>query len=95
MAVFWVVAPCSLAEVYRRFRGGCCLYQFTDVSEVLAASIIVLMIEAARTSETYVKFFKTTRRNNPEDGHLHNRRCENLKSHVTNFVTTYFHHNFY
>jgi hypothetical protein len=25
MAVFWVVAPCSLAEVYRSFRGACCL----------------------------------------------------------------------
>jgi hypothetical protein len=25
MAVFWVVAPCSLAEVYRRFRGACFL----------------------------------------------------------------------
>jgi hypothetical protein len=26
MAVFWVVAPCSLAEVYQRFRGPCCLH---------------------------------------------------------------------
>jgi hypothetical protein len=26
MAVFWVVAPCSLVEVYRRFRGACCLH---------------------------------------------------------------------
>jgi hypothetical protein len=25
MAVFWVVAPCSLVEVYRRFRGSRCL----------------------------------------------------------------------
>jgi hypothetical protein len=25
MAVFWVVAPRSLVEVYRRFRGACCL----------------------------------------------------------------------
>jgi hypothetical protein len=25
-AVFWVVAPCSLVEVYRRFRGACCLH---------------------------------------------------------------------
>jgi hypothetical protein len=25
MAVFWVVAPCSLVEVYQRFRGHCCL----------------------------------------------------------------------
>jgi hypothetical protein len=23
--VFWNVAPCSLVEVYRRFRGACCL----------------------------------------------------------------------
>jgi hypothetical protein len=23
--VVWVVAPCSLVEVYRRFRGVCCL----------------------------------------------------------------------
>jgi hypothetical protein len=26
MAVFWVVVPCSLAEVYQRFRGPCCLH---------------------------------------------------------------------
>jgi hypothetical protein len=26
MAVSWVVAPCCLVEVYRRFRGACCLY---------------------------------------------------------------------
>jgi hypothetical protein len=26
MAVIWVVAPCSLVEVYRRFRGACCLH---------------------------------------------------------------------
>jgi hypothetical protein len=25
MAVFWVIAPCRLVEVYRRFRGACCL----------------------------------------------------------------------
>jgi hypothetical protein len=23
MAVFWIVAPCNLVEVYRRFRGTC------------------------------------------------------------------------
>jgi hypothetical protein len=26
MAVFWVVAPCSLVEVYQRFRGSYCLH---------------------------------------------------------------------
>jgi hypothetical protein len=26
MAVFWVVAPCTLVEFYRRFRGPCCIH---------------------------------------------------------------------
>jgi hypothetical protein len=30
MAVFWVVAPCSLVEVYQRFRGACCLHHRSD-----------------------------------------------------------------
>jgi hypothetical protein len=40
----------------------------------------VLMMEAASISETLVNFYQTTRRNNPEDSHLHIRRRENLKS---------------
>jgi hypothetical protein len=31
----------------------------------------VLMMEAASTSEMSVNFYQTTRRNNPEDSHLH------------------------
>jgi hypothetical protein len=30
MAVVWVVAPCSLVEVYQRFRGPCCLHHQGD-----------------------------------------------------------------
>jgi hypothetical protein len=30
MAVFWVVAPCSLVEVYQRFRGPSCLHHQGD-----------------------------------------------------------------
>jgi hypothetical protein len=49
---------------------------------VLHASIIFdLMMEAASASETSVNFYQTTRRNNPDDSHLHNRRRDNLKSH--------------
>jgi hypothetical protein len=55
MAVIWAIAPCSLLEVYRRFRGHL---------------LIALMMEAASTSETSVNFYQTIRRNNPEDSHL-------------------------
>jgi hypothetical protein len=41
---------------------------------------IALMMGAARTSETLVNFYQTTRRYNPEDSHLHTHRSENLKS---------------
>jgi hypothetical protein len=45
--------------------------KFTAASEVLAASTIALMMEAASTSETSINFYYTTRRNNPEDSNLH------------------------
>jgi hypothetical protein len=66
MAVVWLVALCSLVEIYQRFRGPCCL--------------IALMMEAARSSETLVNFYQTTWRYNPEDSHLRTNRRENLKS---------------
>jgi hypothetical protein len=40
------------------------------------------MMEAASTSEMSVNFYQTTRRNNPEDSHLHARRRESLRSHL-------------
>jgi hypothetical protein len=46
----------------------------------------VLMMEAARTSETLVNFYQTTRRYNPEDSHLHSRRRQNLKSYLCNMI---------
>jgi hypothetical protein len=54
----------------------------TDVSEVSAASIIVLMTEAASTSETSVDIELRTRQYIPEDSELRTRRRENLKSHI-------------
>jgi hypothetical protein len=51
---------------------------------MLAASTIraiALMMETARTYETSVNFYQTTRRNNPEDSHLCTRRREKPKSH--------------
>jgi hypothetical protein len=61
MAVFWV-ALCSLVEVYRRFRSA-------------SASIIRAIMEAVSISEMSVNFYQTTRRNKPEDSHLHKEEC--------------------
>jgi hypothetical protein len=69
---FWDVAPCSLADVYRRFGGACCLHRRGDDG-------------AGSTSETSVNFYQTTRRNVSENSH-HTRRRENLKSHVSMLV---------
>jgi hypothetical protein len=57
MVVFWDVAPCSLAETDRHFRG--------------AYYLIALMMEAVSTSEMLVSFYQTTWRNIPEDSHLY------------------------
>jgi hypothetical protein len=63
MAFFWVLTPCSLAEVYQRFRRPCCLHH-------QGIHHLALMMEAARTSETLVNIYQTTRRYNPQDSHL-------------------------
>jgi hypothetical protein len=43
---------------------------------------IALMMEAARTSETLVNIYQTTRRYNPEDSHLRTHLRDNLKSYT-------------
>jgi hypothetical protein len=42
------------------------------------------MMEAARTFETLVNFYRNTRRFNPEDSHLRTQRRENLKYYTIN-----------
>jgi hypothetical protein len=42
------------------------------------------MMEAARTCETLVNFYQTTRRYNPEYSHLHTLRSENFKFYLMN-----------
>jgi hypothetical protein len=60
--------------------------KITDVSEVPVASIIVLMMEAASTSETSVSFHQTTHRNITQDSHLDIRLRENLEFHDMYFI---------
>jgi hypothetical protein len=45
-------------------------------------SLIALMMEAARTSETLVNFYQTTLSYNPEVSHLRTHCRENLKSYL-------------
>jgi hypothetical protein len=47
----------------------------------LLGSLIALMMEAARTSETWVDIQLRTRQYIPENSEFHTRRRENLKSH--------------
>jgi hypothetical protein len=47
-------------------------YKFTDCHRFLhLQGGIALIMEAVRTSETWVNFHQTARRNIPEDSHLH------------------------
>jgi hypothetical protein len=43
---------------------------------------ITLMMDAVNTSQTSVSLYHTTQRSIPEEGRLHARRRENLKSHT-------------
>jgi hypothetical protein len=47
---------------------------------------VALMMEAARTSETLVNIYQTTRRYNPEDSHIRTHRRENLKSYMRKVI---------
>jgi hypothetical protein len=49
MAVFWVVAPCSLVEVYHRFRGPCCLHHQDDRGATTQKTAI-FVLTAVKTS---------------------------------------------
>jgi hypothetical protein len=58
MTVFWVVAPCSLVEVYQRFRGPCCLHHQGDhrPDDGGSKKTAIFVLTAVRTSNpTFMK----------------------------------------
>lgn len=56
ITIFWDVVPYSLVEIDYRFR------------ELIR--VITLVMKAVSTTETSVSFYKTARRNDPEDRQL-------------------------
>jgi hypothetical protein len=63
----WYIAPCSLVEVDRRFRG---------------ASLINLRMEVISISETSVYLDETTQGNISKSCYLQTRDRENMKFHI-------------
>jgi hypothetical protein len=57
MAVFWVVAPCSLVEGFQRFRGPCCLHHQGDNRNVgkLPSDYTTLQPRRQPSKETILK----------------------------------------
>jgi hypothetical protein len=84
MIVFWVVAVCSIVNIDRHFRCNYCNQQQSP------STLISLMKEAVRTSETSVSFYDPTRCNISHDRDFHStRRNRNPKSsHVKIFKGT-------
>jgi hypothetical protein len=60
MAVFWVVAPCSLVVVYRRFSGPCCLHHQGDRT----AETSVNFYQTTRRYNPEHSYLRTRRREN-------------------------------
>jgi hypothetical protein len=54
MAVFWVVAPCSLVEVYRRFRGTCCLHHQGPILDLFNASSVIRTHDSSVLTATVI-----------------------------------------
>jgi hypothetical protein len=61
MAVFWVVAPCSLVELYQRFRGPCCLHHHSFAKlQVIKKIDYKVAITLRRIFWNYIPFALTS-----------------------------------
>jgi hypothetical protein len=74
--------PCSPLSVNRRF--GASEFCLSPVCSLVSCSAYssTLKMEAICSFKTSVGFQRTTRRYIPEDGTVHNHRCENLKPQI-------------
>jgi hypothetical protein len=89
--IFWDITPRSPLSVNRRFGGthhlhlhGRKISRARNQSESRWQVFFALKKEAIFPSETSVDTQRTTPRYIPENGTLHNHRCENFKFHMSN-----------
>jgi hypothetical protein len=83
VAIFWDTAPCN-PYMSRRF-GGTYHFQFQGPKSACSTWLGLSADRGMRPSETSVHI-RTTRRYIPEDGNIHNYRCENLKSYINRLM---------
>jgi hypothetical protein len=58
VTVVWIVAPCRLVEVYRRFRGACCFTaRITEPGSTSQTSVTSIMLHGATTQTTHSELF--------------------------------------
>jgi hypothetical protein len=78
--VFWDIAPCSLANIYRHFEEASFLYRHKEYC-------LILKNEALRVSKVKVTFHESTRFNLLKVVNIRRHRCEEFKSGTTDFFT--------
>jgi hypothetical protein len=86
-AVLWVVSSVWAGMILARFHRSLLPPSSGRWAPITEAARCVLMMEAVRTYETSVNWYRSTRRYNPEGSHLRTHRRENLKSCVV-YLTT-------
>lgn len=91
---FWAITLPSPLKVNWHFRVTCCVHHngqgirhVTNKAGSKQAHSLTLKMEVTSSSKISVDFLWTTKRYIQEDGTLHNRRCEDLKSYrIENFI---------
>jgi hypothetical protein len=78
--LFWNITTCRLLNVYKRFRGVCCLY-LQGWSNRKLRTTWTLKMEARSPSKVSAIIRCTTPRLIPEDFNFQRHLCDNLKYH--------------
>jgi hypothetical protein len=76
----------KVSAKYGFISGVYTILHFIKVNYGIYMIKITLMMKAASTSETSLRFYETARCNMPEGSHFHIYLCRNLKSHMVHRI---------